>query len=499
MPSSEPNPLSPSGSRGIRPVPMTLLGLALPLLMASAFLVWLGGTHELPTELAPPPAASMAPTPAPPPLSVVTVPVLYDLSGVDRQLTDQIPERIGDLGDRIPASDLPGLSFAFEATRGPVQVDVHGDTLTLTTELAYEGRGWYESGFFPTVRAGCPAGSTLRPRARVTLRAHLAIAPDWTLDPTLQVHAVEPLTSTDRDRCRPAGLQVDLTEFLMQLVTEALEGHLASMENSLSQVSLRVPADHAWRELVTPIGIGPEIWLALEPSGVALAGVSGEEGMEGERWLRAEVELQLQPRVRLGARPEMADRTLPDLSDDLQGRRGQATVQGEVSYTTLSQLLKEELSRQPLSFMGRQLHIEEARVWGAAGGALVIEIQANGPLSGRLWLAGTPRLDPESGEIRVPDLELFLAQGNILARLAMGTLRPRLTRMARDWVAWAPEEWTQPGTLLAAQDLSHTISPNMRLEGSLAALELSQIQATPGALLLHSTVEGTLRLRVEGA
>lgn len=138
-------------------------------------------------------------------------------------------------------------------------------------------------------------------------------------------------------------------------------------------------------------------------------------------------------------------------------------------------------------------------MWGASGGQLVVELRVTGPVSGRIWLSGTPQVDEEGGTVRFPDLELFLAEGSVLARLAMGSLRPRLTRLAKEQIALATDEVSPAGEGIPFQDLSRPLTPELRLEGSVGSLELHHIQASAGALLLQSRVESHLQLKVDGA
>ena len=109
---------------------------------------------------APPPVLSAdLPDSAPPlPVSVVEAPITYDMSDALDSLELAIPRSYGDINQRIQAGNNRRAHFAFAVSRTPFDLKVDGRTVSLSTVIEYEARGWYLPLIGPTVSAACGTG-----------------------------------------------------------------------------------------------------------------------------------------------------------------------------------------------------------------------------------------------------------------------------------------------------------------------------------------------------
>ena len=77
------------------------------------------------------------------------------------------------------------------------------------------------------------------------------------------------------------------------------------------------------------------------------------------------------------------------------------TVDALAGYDAVTSFLQEELGGTEVERAGRTVRIDSLRVFGIGGGRLALEVVTSGDVVSRLFLAGTPRLDPATGAARI--------------------------------------------------------------------------------------------------
>jgi hypothetical protein len=429
--------------------------------------------------------------PALPP-SELNLPVRYELDPVLEAVERSVPTIFGDLSRQVEHPSLPTLRYAFEAQREPFHMELVGDTLRVTTELAYRAQGWFDTPFGATLTGGCPRGDAPPPRAVITVSAPIHIAGDWSLNSRATVESVQPRTSSARDRCVVAPLQVDLTEWLMLTAQDELEGWTRELDRTLASVDLPLEMARYWQLLREPIPVGPESWLVLDPRGIRQGSMEQAEG--SGRTLEAEVALRTYPRIELGSRPEIPHLPLPALEHGPVDDGFELTVDGHADYETLTELIAIQLDGQAFELGPGQVRIEGTRLTPLADGRLGLELELDGSIRGRLLLSGRPSLDPDRGEITFPDLDFRLQTRNVLARAGARIVRIAFPHRVREWARWPVDDLFEDGRILASQGLNRRLSADARLEGDLSSLEVGDILATRDGLVVRSVLGGSLRL-----
>jgi hypothetical protein len=112
------------------------------------------------------------------PASVVDAPITYDMSGAMDSLEVAIPRSYGDITQRLQAGNNRRARFAFAVSRTPFRLRLDGRTVSLTTTVEYEARGWYRPILGPEVSAACGTGGVPRPRLVATLVSTAEITAD---------------------------------------------------------------------------------------------------------------------------------------------------------------------------------------------------------------------------------------------------------------------------------------------------------------------------------
>ena len=199
--------------------------------MAVAFLILLGVagvyvyrtlTTPLGIDAPPPVVLADLPDSVPPlPASVVEAPITYDMSGAMDSLERAIPRSYGDIAQRVQAGTNRRAHFAFSVSRAPFRLRVDGRTVSLSTVVEYEARGWYLPLIGPEMSAACGTGGVPRPRIAATLISSADITPDWRLRTRTRIGRLEPVTDSARDRCRVTVFRIDITDRVVEATRQA--------------------------------------------------------------------------------------------------------------------------------------------------------------------------------------------------------------------------------------------------------------------------------------
>lgn len=461
---------------------------------ALGILLFAGPDRGLPSALEPPAASGIDP-PIQHPSSELRVPILLSLDALAPGLEERVPLMFGRLDERRELPSIPGLSFAFEAERSEFEVEIRGDTLELATTLAYRGRGWYESGFLPTITGGCPSAGGVRPRMRAAVAVTFTPTPDWRLGPDLELRELRPLTDRAEDRCQVGQMGMELTEGLLGLLREGITSELDRTEAELAEVSVRAEMEEIWSRMGEAVSVGPGLWLLLEPSTLRIGRMSRAPG-ENSRLL-VDAGLTVRPRLIVAPDPPVtAAAPLPPLTTGSGSPGADAVVVGEVGHPLLSALLRDEIVGREFGWMGLAAVVRDVRSWGLVDGRGVVELEVDGPVRSRVWLVGRPDLDREGETVGVADLEMYLSSRNVLLRAVNGLFGGMLVRRIQREAALETDDLVPSEGVAGFGPLARELAPGVILQGELGLGEIEGIRVTPAGVHIRSRVVSALTLHV---
>ncbi len=429
------------------------------------------------------------------PISTIVIPVLYTPVELIDELELQVPVLLGGLAARQSYPMDPRFQYAFEAEREPFQVEVRGDTVRLTTVVRYGGQVWYDTplGIELTASCGVLEGKTAvdAPRATVVLSSLIEIDEDWHLRSNVMVEAVQPLTQNDRCRISVFQFQLDATEPIMTEVRRWLQSQATLIDSALAAVSLRSSIEKSWAVIQDPIALSPDTWLALRP--LELGYRVDQNSGSARQPIRGEIKITVQPQIVVGRRPDISYRPLPPLGSDSDGGDPWIVVEARVEYGTLSEIASAVVVGRRFQIAGRTIEIRSVKLSGSNDGRVVAEFEVEGELLARVHLMGTPVFDASTDQIRFPDLQFSIETDDILARVAGWLLSTGLPNFLRRRARLPVNETLAEGRELM-QELNFQLSDEARLEARLDALEITELAATEGGLVVRSRVlpEGLL-------
>lgn len=421
-----------------------------------------------------------------PEVSTIVIPIRTNLAPVASQIDARVEKRFdGKARER-------GIDVRYEAAREPIQLRMIGAGLHSSTTVKYAMEAC--RGRFPCI--SCGFGEARRV-ADIKLHTKLEWDAAWRLRSTTTV-----LPVNYAKRCEVTWLGIDITR---RFVAPRIEAQLAEAARIIDRnvpalTNIRPQAQQIWTALQEPVELAPRTWLVLEPSEVGLSPITGSQAI-----VTTTLALRATTRVVVGEKPTVAPRALP-LLQRAEGVTPSMRVPFDLQlpYEEASRLATRDYAGRTYKVNGRDLTLTSIRLLPSAPGRVLVEAQIDyrgGRLRnyrGVVLLEGTPRFDPATQSIVVPDLDYSLDAARrglfarITERIVHESIRARLRESAKfdlaPRIAEARSEITRA--------LTRELAPGVSLRGRADAIEPQAVQALPTGLSLHIVATGAAEVFV---
>ena len=426
------------------------------------------------------------------PPSLVDAPITYDLTPALERLENSVPRKFGDLEARKRSATNRRVNTAFAAERSPFQVRLEGSTVRVGTVLEYQGKGWYNAPLGGDLFGSCGLGAA-RPRAVVELATTLRVTPEWRLRGKSEMTRVEAFSADKRDQCKVTVFKIDVTDRVVTSARAELEKRIVALDEKIAAIDIRSPMERWWRVLQRPIRLSDSVWLVLQPRGVHLGPITGTG-----RTVSIDVGLTGEPRVITGPKPADGTAPLPLLQREKE-KHDQALhvlLEGELSYELANGILRKNVVGKRIRRGARWVTLRDARLSGIGGGRVALALKFDGAASGLVYLVGTPRYDPETRQLFVPDLAYDVSSADLLVRglefMRRGDVQQLLRTRARFPVADLVEQARQR----LERGMNRQLGQNATLVAKVATGDVLAVRATTSGILVRAAANGTARLEV---
>ena len=421
--------------------------------------------------------------------STIVVPIRASLAPLGPQIEARVPKTFAD---KVRES---GIDVRYEVERAPIHLEMVGAGLHSTTTMKYALEAC--RGRFPCISCGFGEARRI---ADVRLHSTFAWDPTWRLRSTTR-----PLPVHYAKRCQVTWLGIDITtRFVAPVVEDQLQETARVIDrNTPALTDIKPRAEQIWTALQMPVELAPRTWLVLEPNDVALTPISGKGSM-----ITSTLLLHAQTRVIVGEKPIVKRRPLPPLKTGATGSQPalvRVPLDLQLPYDEASRLATRDFAGKTYKVNGRTLIVESIRLAPATNGRILMEAKIDyrgGTLRnyrGLVFLEGTPRYDPATTSIIVPDLDYSLEPkrrgffSRIAERAAHVSIRQRLREAARFDLAARFASLRQEVT----RGLTRQLGSGVQLRGRADAIEPANVTALEQVISVHVIVTGQAEVVIQ--
>jgi hypothetical protein len=424
------------------------------------------------------------------PTSTLDIPLSYDLSPVGKALNEAVPTKFGDIADRHEIKGQPRMHVAFEATRDPFRVSLDGQTAHLTAIIHYAGKGWYKPPVVGEVSGSCGIGGE-RPRLQIEVTSPLKITPQWQLRGKTRIGDIAPPTQSNRDKCRVTVFNINVTGRVTDATRDILESKRSMIDQKIASVDIRKRFEDWWHLLQQPIPLTDSVWLLINPSAVRMGETVGVK-----RTLVTALGFSASPRVTTGQKPQVVLTPLPQLYPAAVGDGLHILLEGVLGYPLATTLVEKALVGKIVEGKGQTLVVKDVRLFGIGGGKLALELDFRGTVSGRIYFIGTPRYNPKTNELFVPDLEYDAGSANLLVRGFEWVKHDDVRDYFRDHARWPVGDILAKGREQLSKGLNRDLATGVKLTADVKEVQALSVRAQTSAIYLRARADANARLTV---
>jgi hypothetical protein len=425
------------------------------------------------------------------PTSTLDIPLTYDLSPVVKALDAAVPTKFGNIAERHAVNGQPRMHVAFEATRDPFRVSLDGQVAHLTAIIHYAGKGWYKPPVVGEVSGSCGIGGE-RPRLQIEVTSPLRITQQWQLRGKTRIGTIAPPTTTNRDKCRVTVFNINVTGRVTDATREILESKRSMIDQKIASVDIRKRFEDWWHLLQRPIPLTDSVWLVINPSAVRMGETVGVK-----RTLVTALGFSASPRVVSGAKPPTIETPLPPLYPAAVGDGLHILMEGVLDYSLATRLLEKQLVGKIIEGKGQTLVIKDVRLFGIGGGKIALELVFGGTINGRIYFTGTPRYNPGTNELFVPDLDYDAGSANLLVSGFVWVKHDEVRDYFRNHASWSIGNIVAQGREQLSKGLNRDLAPGVKLTAEVKTIQGLAVHAQRSAIRLRARADANARLTVK--
>jgi hypothetical protein len=424
------------------------------------------------------------------PTSTLDIPLTYDLTPVVTALEKAVPRKFGNIKERKQLANKR-MAVAFEAVRDPFSVSLNGQTAYITAVVHYAGQGFYKAPIVPEVSGSCGIGG-VKPRAKITIASDLRISPDWRLRGKTRVARVEPYSNETKDQCRVTVFNINVTDRVIDATKNALTAKQSMIDQRIASLDIRSRFENWWHLLEKPIPLTDSVWLTINPSAVRMG-----ENVGVKKTLVTALGFSASPRVVTGPMPTVVPTPLPPLYPAAVGNGLHILLEGVIGYDLATRLLKDHIVGKKFEKAGRTFLVKDARLFGIGGGKLALELRFSGGANGRVYFVGTPRYDPSTNELYVPDLDYDVGSAGLLVKGVEWIKHDDVREFIRSQARWSIGDVMSLGREQLLKGLNRDLAPGVHLTAEVKQVQGLSVHPRRAHIRLRAQADAVARLTVK--
>jgi hypothetical protein len=168
-----------------------------------------------------------------------------------------------------------------------------------------------------------------------------------------------------------------------------------------------------------------------------------------------------------------------------------------IGYDLATSLLEKHIVGKKVERGGQKLEIKDARLFGIGGEKVAMEVQFKGNASGRIFLVGTPRYDPGTNELYVPDLDYDAGTNALLVRGLEWVKHDDIRDFIRANARWSVGNVMQSAKEQLAKGLNRDLAPGVQLAADVKQVQGLSVHARRTAIRLRAQADANAQLTIK--
>jgi hypothetical protein len=171
-------------------------------------------------------------------------------------------------------------------------------------------------------------------------------------------------------------------------------------------------------------------------------------------------------------------------------------LEGALSYDLANSILQKNLVGKRIRRGARWITIRDAQLSGIGAGRVALAIRFDGAASGLVYLVGTPRFDPETRQLFVPDLAYDVSSSDLLVRGLEFMRRGDVQNLLRTRARFPVADLVERARERLERGMNRQLGQNATLIAKVATGDVLAVRATSKGILVRASANGTMRLQV---
>jgi hypothetical protein len=416
------------------------------------------------------------------PVSIIEIPLRLSLEPLIDAAEKALPVQAGNWRSW---KDFHGINTQYRAWRGPLDITVLGDVLTVQAHIRYWIRARTKLLGAIKLKGNCGINEPPR-QAVIGMQVRLGWGANWILRPEFHI-----LPTRFLDRCQMTIANIDVTPLIEDEFRKQMKNSLRAALRKLApgMNATQQQAQRAWSLLQEPVELGKDSWLMLRPAGLALSRIAGR----GD-YIDTQLAVTLQTELVTGSAPAGALAPLPPLAHYYPRSAGLNLQLGvNMNFATLNQQLSDTLLNKPFVIKGRHADIKKFELAGR-GQKISARMELTGEIAGTAELQARMAYDVQERKLAFQDLTFdYVTEDlttDLLAKILHEPIRQTLESVAN-------QALSQHLNLLSERlgEVLKKVTPaGVALDMSDLQLRSVQIHIIPMGVRLAGTATGSIRL-----
>ena len=416
-------------------------------------------------------------------VSTIAMPIRTTLAPLIPLVEQQVPKTIKNTISET------GFTVVYDINRDPIQLAMSGETLQARTIVHYGAQACPNFRRLPCLSCGMDEPKRA---AVIVINSKFTWGSDWRLRSTSTAEEAQ-----FPNRCRLTMLKLDITDhYIAPIVNEQLRGVARTVDRHTPELAnLQPVARDVWNTLQLPYEIAPRTFLLFDPIDVALGSVRGN-ALD----VTSTLTMRARTRIVVGEKPTVALKPLPALMFGEGGGGLRIPFDLEVPYVEASRMATEQFGHRDYTLKSGRLRIEEISLERGTSGRVAVKatIDYDGKYNGPIVLEGTPRYDPATRSISVPDLDYSLEsrERSLFFRIAEWFAHENVREQLRASARFPLAEQIDVVTEEINRAINRPVADGVTLRGAVQSIQPQRVTPADAVLIVRVTVTGTAEIEV---